>query len=186
MNQRLVALAAGLTMLAGCNRNVSASGDPPVAIKADPTTSSGSSASSSSGVPDEDELCGGKGDAAANAEPSASANGVKVPTGEVSTEAVGGEVAKVKNADAVVARNRWRFKACYTKALATDPAAGGAVAVAVTVGEAGFVTSAKQVSSTLSASLTACIVAAMASMRFDEPTGGSAKLIVKMTLSAKK
>jgi hypothetical protein len=110
---------------------------------------------------------------------------VKVPTGEASTGAAAG-ASNVKDADSVIARNRWRFKACYTKALASDPNAGGTVKVTVRVGEGGEVTSASLASSDAGGALSQCIVSSFASMKFSEPDGGSATFTVPVVLSAKK
>lgn len=110
---------------------------------------------------------------------------VKVPQGEASTGVAAG-ASNVKDADSVIARNRWRFKACYNKALATDASAGGTVKVTVHVGEGGEVTGANVASSDAPGGLTSCIVAAFASMKFAEPDGGSATFTVPVVLSAKK
>jgi outer membrane biosynthesis protein TonB len=110
---------------------------------------------------------------------------VKVPTGEANTGAAAG-ASNVKDADSVIARNRWRFKACYNKALASDPNAGGTVKVTVKVGEGGEVISASQASSDAPAGLTSCIVSSFQAMKFSPPDGGSATFTVPVVLSAKK
>jgi serine/threonine protein kinase len=111
---------------------------------------------------------------------------VKVPTGETSTGAAGG-ASTVKDADVVIARNRWRFKACYTKALAIDPNDGGKVVVRAVVAPDGTVTSATASSTTASASLTQCIVSSFMAMKFSEPDGGgNATITTPVVLSAKK
>jgi hypothetical protein len=109
---------------------------------------------------------------------------VKAPTGETTPGAASG-ASNVKDVDSVVARNRWRFKACYNKALASDPNAGGTVRVTVRVGESGEVTSATG-SGDAGAALTSCIASAFNSMKFSEPEGGSATFTVPVVLSAKK
>jgi hypothetical protein len=109
----------------------------------------------------------------------------KVPTGEASTGSAAG-ASNVKDADSVIARNRWRFKACYNKALASDPSAGGTVRVTVRVGEGGEVISASQASSDAPAGLASCIVSSFQSMKFSAPDGGSATFTVPVVLSAKK
>ncbi len=110
---------------------------------------------------------------------------VKVPTGDAATGAAAG-ASNVKDADSVIARNRWRFKACYSKALASDPNAGGTVKVTVRVGEGGEVTGANLASSDAGAGLAQCIVSAFLGMKFSEPDGGSATFTVPVVLSAKK
>ncbi|MBS2019890.1 MAG: AgmX/PglI C-terminal domain-containing protein [Deltaproteobacteria bacterium] len=110
---------------------------------------------------------------------------VKVPVGEAATGAAAG-ASNVKDADSVIARNKWRFKACYQKALATDPNAGGTVKITVKVGEGGEVTSASIASNDTSSTLAACIQSSFMSMKFAEPDGGSATFTVPVVLSAKK
>lgn len=110
---------------------------------------------------------------------------VKVPTGEANTGNAAG-ASNVKDADSVIARNRWRFKACYNKALASDPSAGGTVKVTVKVGEGGEVISASQASSDAPSGLTQCIVSSFNAMKFSPPDGGSATFTVPVVLSAKK
>ena len=78
----------------------------------------------------------------------------------------------VVDADAVLARNRWRFSACFRKAVGADPSDGGTVRVLVSIGEGGEVLSATPTSSTASAGLTQCIARSFTSMRF-APPGGS-------------
>lgn len=110
---------------------------------------------------------------------------VKAPTGDANTGAAAG-ASNVKDADGVIARNRWRFKACYNKALAADPTAGGTVKVTVKVGEGGEVVSASKASSDAPGDLTQCIVSSFNSMKFSPPDGGSATFTVPVVLSAKK
>jgi outer membrane biosynthesis protein TonB len=110
---------------------------------------------------------------------------VKAPSGEATTGAAAG-ASNVKDVDSVIARNRWRFKNCYTKALATDPTAGGTVRVTVKVGEGGEVVSASAASSDAPSGLTQCIVGSFNSMKFSPPDGGSATFTVPVVLSAKK
>lgn len=110
---------------------------------------------------------------------------VKAPSGEASTGAAAG-ASNVKDADSVIARNRWRFKACYNKALASDASAGGTVKVTVKVGEGGEVVNAGVASSDAPSGLTQCIVSSFRSMKFSPPDGGSATFTVPVVLSAKK
>lgn len=92
------------------------------------------------------------------------------------------------DADAVIAKNRWRFKACYTTALKIDKNAGGTVRVKVHVGSTGEVTSAEAETSTLDPVLTRCLVDAFPPMQFPEPVpaGETATFTVPVVLSAKK
>lgn len=91
-------------------------------------------------------------------------------------------------ADATIAKNRWRFKKCYTHALAKNPNAGGAIRVKVTVDPSGAVTSATLASTTADAELSQCIVEAFPPMLFPHPVpeGRSITYTVPVVLSAKK
>jgi outer membrane biosynthesis protein TonB len=110
---------------------------------------------------------------------------VKAPTGEASTGSAAG-ASNVKGVDSVIASNRWRFKACYNKALASDPTAGGTVKVSVKIGEGGEVVSASPASSDAPGGLTQCIVSSFMSMKFSPPDGGTAQFTVPVVLSSKK
>ncbi|MGZ3420410.1 MAG: AgmX/PglI C-terminal domain-containing protein [Polyangiales bacterium] len=110
---------------------------------------------------------------------------VKAPTGIVSSGAAAG-ASNVKDVDSVIARNRWRFKACLDKALAIDPTAGGTVKVSVRVGEGGEVTSASSASSDAPSGLTSCIVSAFNAMKFSPPDGGSAQFTAPVVLTSSK
>jgi hypothetical protein len=89
------------------------------------------------------------------------------------------------DATTVVAKNKWRFRGCYNKALASDPDAGGTVTVAVTVNEDGKVTSAKG-SGGSPATLATCIAGSFYSMMFAAPSGGSGSVSVTVVLAAKR
>ncbi len=91
----------------------------------------------------------------------------------------------VKDVDSVIARNRWRFRACLTKELATGATSGGTVNVQVKVGEGGAVVSASPLSTTASPALTQCVANSFYSMKFSEPTGGTAQFKVPVVLSTK-
>ncbi len=106
---------------------------------------------------------------------------VKASAGEVST---GAAVSGPPGADAVIARNRWRFKACYNKQLALDPGAAGTIKVSVSTNADGEVTSATQVSSTAPAMLSACTTTAFKSMKFDP--AAAAKFTVPVVFSPKQ
>jgi hypothetical protein len=95
------------------------------------------------------------------------------------------EVSNVKDVDSVIARNRWRFKSCYDKALVDDPNAGGTVRVTVRVGEGGEVTSASA-GGDAPAKLTECVRVAFTAMKFSSPDGGSAQFTAPVVLSTAK
>lgn len=71
-----------------------------------------------------------------------------------------------KDVDAVIARNRWRFRACYGKELLLHPDARGTVKVRVSVGDDGSVGDASVVSSDFSSTLDACVLGAFKAMKF--------------------
>ena len=86
--------------------------------------------------------------------------------------------------DPTVARNRWRFKVCYSEALDRDPAAGGEIRIKLTLepGGRGYA-SATVASTTADAPLTECIRFAFTRMKFPEPDGARAELTVPVGLS---
>jgi outer membrane biosynthesis protein TonB len=95
------------------------------------------------------------------------------------------DVSNVKDVDSVIARNRWRFKACYDKELAKDANAAGTVRVTVRVGEGGEVTSASAGGDAPSG-LTECVRLAFTQMKFSSPDGGSAQFTAPVVLSTAK
>lgn len=101
---------------------------------------------------------------------------VTPPKGEVTVGAAKG----ASGVDAILAKHRWRFKACYQKQLSIDPAAAGTITTAVTFDDAGTVTSYTQTSSTAPAAVSLCIVRGFASMKF--PPGNAGKFTVDVTL----
>ncbi|MGZ3451355.1 MAG: AgmX/PglI C-terminal domain-containing protein [Polyangiales bacterium] len=108
---------------------------------------------------------------------------VKTPT-TIGTPPTQGN-GNAKDADSVIARNRWRFKSCYDKALALDPNAGGTVRVTVRVGDDGGVTSASA-SGDAPAGLTECVRVAFTAMKFSSPDNGSAQFTAPVVLSTAK
>lgn len=120
----------------------------------------------------------------ATATPSSSAStglAVKQPLGEVSQGAAQGAPP---GADAAIARNRWRFKACYNKQLAVDPAASGTIKVSVSLNADGDVAAVAEVSSTAPAMLGSCVKTAFSSIKFDP--GPPTKFTVPLVFSPKK
>ena len=85
----------------------------------------------------------------------------------------GPTAGNIEGADTVVAQNRWRFAACFNRAVGIDPTDGGVVRVVVTVGEGGVVVSAAPSSSTASSGLTSCIVSSFTQMKFKSPPDGT-------------
>jgi hypothetical protein len=67
--------------------------------------------------------------------------------------------------NAVIAKNRWKLKACYTKELVTNPDAEGTVYATVTVTAEGDVAGASA-TSTMSGAMNQCVSGAFQSMHF--------------------
>jgi len=109
----------------------------------------------------------------------------KIPTIDVNPGPVGPQPGVPKDVDSVIARNRWRFRACFTKEIAGGNTSGGTVNVMVKVGDGGSVISSSSASTTASAALTQCVVGSFYSMKFAEPDGGTSQFKVPVVLSAK-
>lgn len=109
--------------------------------------------------------------------------GPKVPT--ITSSEATTSAPNVPGADAVVAKNKWRFRGCYSKALQSDPDAGGTVSVTVSINAEGKVTSASG-SGGSPPSLATCVAGTFYSMTFSPPDGGSATFTVKAVFAAKK
>lgn len=88
-------------------------------------------------------------------------------------------------ADAVVGKNRWRYRACYAKALDVDPDAGGTVTVTVNVNAEGKVTSATA-SGGAPSLLGTCTAGAFKQMDFPVPDGGATTFNVKIVFASKR
>lgn len=142
---------------------------------------------------------GPKHDLPSTGDPTLVSTGPRVtPTATTTASAVVGPVAPqiaqtepttiapgVPGADAVVNRNRWRFRGCYTKALLADPDAGGTVNVTVNVNAEGKVTSASG-SGGAPSTLGTCTAGAFVPMEFPAPAGGSATFNVKIVFASKR
>lgn len=87
----------------------------------------------------------------------------------------------VPGADAVVAKNKWRFRGCYNKTLQRDADAGGTVSVEVSIDASGKVTSARPLDGGhCPRSLGTCVAGTFYSMSgFPAPNGGKATFTVK-------
>jgi hypothetical protein len=88
-------------------------------------------------------------------------------------------------ADAVVGKNRWRYRGCYAKALEVDPDAGGTVNVTVSVNAEGKVTSATSSGGSPSL-LGSCTAGAFKQMEFPVPEGGPTTFNVKIVYASKR
>jgi hypothetical protein len=96
---------------------------------------------------------------------------------------IGGSGATPSDASAVIARHRFRFRACLTKEIAKDPkTTGGKVVVKVEVAANGEVKSAVPTSTTASKDLTDCVVHAFHSMVFAASDAGTTSLQVPISL----
>ena len=84
----------------------------------------------------------------------------------------------------VIARNRWRFKGCYTAAFALDAKAGGTVKVAVSLDPTGKPSASIAASDTKPPALADCVAESFLFMRFSPPAAGEqASFVVPVVLS---
>jgi hypothetical protein len=94
------------------------------------------------------------------------------------------KVTGMPSAEAAVAKSKWRFRACYSKALAVDPTAGGTVVVAVTLASDGSVSSATASGGT-PAMLGTCLGAAFRALTFPAPERAASRFEATIELAAK-
>jgi hypothetical protein len=105
-----------------------------------------------------------------------------VATGAV----VGAAAAGIADADVTIARNRWRFKACYHKALALDPTVKGSLSVYFKVDKTGEVISASLTGSSVPAALGKCVRDGFLPIKFGPATNPDAPLTVPIVFSVTK
>ena len=92
-----------------------------------------------------------------------------------------------KDAQEVLAKNRFKLRGCYSQALHDDPTAHGIVVVTVKVGDGGEVVSAIAKSTSVAIELTGCVVAKLRALKFEEPEkGGTTSFDVPMTFTPRK
>jgi hypothetical protein len=199
VTRALVIVAMVIAPLALSMAACGTSEKPPVVAatkpSAAPTSASATSAAPSSETPSSPSTSASSSSATAfklldEGEPadifgSSSATPPKVPEALVSTGAVAGSKAIV-DADSVLARNRWRFKVCYGKALGADHSLAGTIKVSFVVGQAGEVTSATLASNTFPSALGACVRDAFHALKFPVPTTSPVTLTVAIMLATKK
>jgi len=82
-------------------------------------------------------------------------------------------VGAPSDVNAVIAKNRWKLKACYSKELVTNGDAEGTVYATVTVSAEGDVIDASAASSQLSSAMNACVAGAFRTMHFAPSEGKS-------------
>lgn len=118
--------------------------------------------------------------------PAPGLSGVGPVAGPVPEISVAAAKTTVPEADAILARNRWRFRACTAKALVMDPGVKGKIHLVVSVDAAGEVKDAKAtaVGDPVPASLLACYAAATKSMKFP-PVPSPATIEVDVTFRGK-
>lgn len=90
-----------------------------------------------------------------------------------------------KGVDSVVARLRYKFRACLTRDLVDNPDGGGTIRVRVKIGETGDVAGTSIDSTTASPTLTSCVSSAFSSAKFDAPDNGAVSIVVPIVLKAK-
>ncbi|MFI5300053.1 MAG: tetratricopeptide repeat protein, partial [Polyangiales bacterium] len=92
---------------------------------------------------------------------------MRVPASDARVGAVEGAGSRADVASKL-ARIRWKFKACHTRALQSDPTSAGRLRVSVSIGPTGDVQTARDAGgSTTSPALTACVLAAFKGVTFD-------------------
>lgn len=97
---------------------------------------------------------------------------LKGPRGDAAVGAVAVD-GPVTEATGTVARGRFRFKACYSKALAVDPSVEGALKLTLNVSADGAVASCTVVSSSVPSGLSQCACAGARLLQFKESSGAS-------------
>jgi hypothetical protein len=106
-------------------------------------------------------------------------------SGPKGNAAVGGAAVaggSVSNASSVVARMRAGFRACYQRALSTNPDAQGRISLKIKVGPSGQVTGvAAAKSGNLPQSVVDCVKGRARAATFAAPDGGSAVVSVPVT-----
>jgi hypothetical protein len=90
--------------------------------------------------------------------------------------------SSVPGADQVVAKNRWRFRACANKAVALDPTAGGTVKAVAKVDADGKVIGVTATGGS-PAALTSCIQGSFYSMVFAAPDRADASVVVTVVIT---
>jgi hypothetical protein len=89
----------------------------------------------------------------------------------------------ISNASRAVAAMRAGFRHCYNRGLQENPDAGGSIKLSITVGPSGEVTGVTAVpSGNLPSSVINCVQARARAAAFDPPEGGSAVVVVPVTL----
>lgn len=115
-------------------------------------------------------------------EGSGAAVAVKGPTGNASVGGAAVAGGSVGNASSEVAKMRAGFRACYNRALATNPDASGRIDLRIRVGAGGEVTGvAASSSGNLPPSVAECVKGRARSARFSPPEGGSAVVSVPVS-----
>lgn len=107
---------------------------------------------------------------------------VKGPRGNASVGGATTAGGQVSNASRVVAGMRAGFRACYNRALATNPDAQGRISLSIKVGPGGEVSGVSASSSgSLPPSVVGCVKARARAARFSPPQGGMAVVQVPVT-----
>jgi len=105
------------------------------------------------------------------------------PKGNASVAAPSVAGGNITNASRVVAGMRAGFRNCYNRGLQENPDAHGSIKLSITVGPGGEVTNVTATpSGNLPSSVIGCVQARARAAQFDPPEGGSAVVVVPVTL----
>ena len=116
-------------------------------------------------------------------EPVPVAEPLEPPVVEVDEPTTGSLEATTINA--VMKKHLSGMRSCYERELENDPALGGKVTIAFTIGTSGKVTQAEVASSDMdNAKVEECLVKRVISIKFPEPEGGAVKASYPMVFTA--
>ena len=176
-----LALAITMTIL-GCNK---APPSDPAMASASPASAPPASAELFVHVTADDPQM--KASAVASALAPAEAASAKAPSaGKAQLGGASVSGGHVSNASAVVAGMASGFRRCYNRGLAENPEMEGSIKISAQIGPNGEVlSSSPSGGGGLSAAVVSCVKARVASAQFAPPEGGSATIVIPVTLVRK-
>lgn len=83
--------------------------------------------------------------------------------------------------DKFITQNRWRFTACYKKALVDAPSLSGSITIKATFDKEGLATAASAVTSSFPAPLTTCLLTGARSVKVEPSNAGTYTFTVTLT-----